>query len=69
MVGRVAGRVDGNQGHPFAVHGLAVAEVVDRLRQTGVAVAHLGHAQSAEALAQLLDAAEVVAVAVRQEDA
>ncbi len=69
MIGRVAGRVDGDEGHALAVHGLAVAQILDRLRQAGVPVAHLRHAQAAEALAQLLDAAEVIAVAVRQQDA
>src|SRR5689334_2323766 len=69
VIGRVPGRVDGDQRRVLAVHSLAGAQILDRLRQIRVAMPHLRHAESLEARAQRRDTAEVIAMAVRQDHA
>ena len=69
VIGGVTRRVDRHQRRAVAVDGLAGAQVIDRLRQVRILVAHLRHAQPLEARPQRADAAEVVAMAVGQDDA
>ena len=69
MIGGVTRRVDGHERDAVTVHVLTVAQVVDPVGQAGVAMDHLRDAQAAEALAQVRDAADVIAVAVREHDA
>ena len=68
MVRRVAGRVDGDERGAVGFDLFAVAKIVNRLRQRGVAEDHLRDVDPAEARPELGHAAEVIGVAVREDD-
>src|SRR6266481_3188824 len=69
MVGGMARRVDGDERATVAFDLLAVAQIVDPLRQRRVAEDHLRDMDAAKARPELGDDAQVVWVAMREDDA
>ncbi len=69
VIGRVAGRGDGHQRDAVAFDHVAVADVVDVLRQVLVAMDPLRDGQPGESRAEVLDAAEMVLVPMREQHA
>ena len=68
VVGGVTGGVNGDQGGAVALDLLAVTQIMDRLRQRGVANDHLRDVKPSKARPELGDTSEVIGVAMREDD-